>query len=75
MNIDNIYSLLARLFFIGALALFAVVIAEVVMNVLNYTILPGAYTTPRLLEGIVVLLVFVISILLRQVRDALREKG
>ena len=75
MNIENIYSQLARVFFVGALALFALAILEVVMNLLSYTILPGAYTTGRLLEVSVVLLVFVISILLRQVRDALREKG
>lgn len=75
MNIEAVYGLLARVLFVGALALFALACAEFVLNLFSYTILSGAYTTGRLLEISVILLAFVISLLLRQIRDALRTKG
>ena len=75
MNIDFLSHLVTRVFFFGAFCLLALATVEVVVNFFNYTVLPGPYTKGRLVEGAVVLLVFVICVLLRQIRDALRAKG
>jgi hypothetical protein len=72
MNLESLYHLFARLFFFGALALLALAVAEAVLNLLGYTILRETYSAGRLMELAATLLVFVITILLRQIRDALK---
>ncbi len=69
MNMTMIYHLFARLFFFLALGMLSVAIIEILVNFLDYTILRGAYTAGRLIELSAALLVFVITVLLRQIRD------
>jgi len=69
MNITMIYHLFARLFFFLALGILSVAFIEIILNFLDYTILRGAYTAGRLIELSAALLVFVIAVLLRQIRD------
>jgi hypothetical protein len=65
----NISSLVSRLFFGLAFALLLVAIFEKLANLTGYTILRG-FDPGRLLDYATVLLVFVIAILVRQIRDA-----
>ena len=69
MNMTLIYHLFARLFFIIALGLLSVAIIEFFLNLLDYTLLRGVYSAGRLIELSAALLVFVITVLLRQIRD------
>ena len=69
MNMTMIYRLFARLFFILALGLLSVAIIEIFLNFLDYTILRGVYSAGRSIEVSAALLVFVITVLLRQIRD------
>lgn len=70
MNID---SMVSRLFFGVAFAFLAVSALEKIVNGFGYTILRNTYTAGRLLEFATILLVFVIAILLRQMREVLRK--
>ena len=74
MQVDKLNSIVARVFFFGAFALMVLAVMERVANVFGYTIL-RAYTAGRLLEFAVVLLVFIIALLLRQVREELKKRG
>ena len=69
MNMTMIYRLFARLFFFLALGLLSVAIIEIFLNFLDYTILRGVYSAGRSIEVSAALLVFVITVLLRQIRD------
>ncbi len=69
MNMTMIYHLFARLFFFLALGMLSVALIEILVNFLDYTILRGTYTAGRLIELSAALLVFVITVLLRQIRD------
>jgi hypothetical protein len=69
MNTTMIYQVFARLFFFLALAMLGLAVIETAVNFFDYTILQGAYTAGRLLEVSAALLVFVIAVLLRQIRD------
>jgi hypothetical protein len=69
MNMTAFYHLFARLFFFLALGMLSVAIIEILANFLDYTLLRGVYTAGRLIELSAALLVFVIAILLRQIRD------
>jgi len=75
MNIGNIYKYFARSLFFFALAILAVALIEVAANLLGYTVLRGAYTAGRLVELSAALVVFVIAVLLRQIRDAFTNPG
>jgi len=72
MNLDTLTSIVTRLFFLGAFALLSAAVLERLANVLGYTFLRG-YTPGRLIEFAAVLLIFIIAVLLRQVRDAVRQ--
>ena len=69
MNMTVIYHVFARLFFFLALGILSVAIIEFLVNFFDYTILQGVYTAGRLLEMSAAMLVFVITVLLRQIRD------
>ncbi len=69
MNMTLIYRLFGRLFFFLAFGLLGIAIIEFLLNLMDYTILRGAYSAGRLLEMSAALLVFVITVLLRQIRD------
>jgi hypothetical protein len=71
MNTDTFLRYVTRIFFVvgfGALALDA---AEVIANTFGYTLLGGSYTKGRLLELAATLMVFAITILLRQIREGI----
>ena len=67
MNIDNLISLTLRLFFAGAFLVLAFAGIEKGLNLIGQGI-PGVYPA-QLLRWSVVLLIFVIAILLTQIRD------
>ncbi len=73
MLLDKLYSLLCRVFFFGAFLLVCAVAVEKAVNFFGYTILRG-YSGGRVLEVAGVLLVFVIAVLLREIREALLAK-
>ncbi len=75
MNMTLIYHLFARLFFFIALGLLSIAIIEFLLNLLDYTLLRGAYSAGRLIELSAALLVFVITGLLRQIRDGLTAQS
>lgn len=59
-----------RTFFVVAFILFAIAVSEVIANYFGYTItLRGTYTAGRLLELATFFLMFVVALLLRQIRD------
>ena len=72
MTLDNLNSLISRLFFFMAFLLLAGAVVERAANTFGYTILRETYTAGRLLEFSVVLLIFVIALLMRQVREQLK---
>ena len=61
--------LFLRLAFFVAFLLLAVAALEYVVNVFGFTILSALYTPGRLLEISSVMLLFVVALLLRQIRD------
>ena len=71
---DKILSLIYRLAFITALAVAALAVAEGVAQLLGQTITHGTYSAGRLLELSGILMVFVIALLLRDIRDDARRK-
>lgn len=72
MDIDKMTSVVSRvLFFVGSLAL-VLGILEKVANLLDKTITRG-YTPERLLEVTVSVAVLVCALLLRQIREAVRQ--
>ncbi len=73
MTLDKFFSVISRIFFIGAFALLCVIIVEKIANFRGYTLLFG-YSGERVLDLAQVLVIFVIAILLRQIREALLAK-
>ncbi len=73
MDIDKYISIANRLLFFGGFALVSLAILEALVRIFGYTILRGSYTSGRLLEFAAILGIFVIALLLRQVREALRN--
>jgi len=69
MNITGFLQLFARVFFVVALGMLGIAAAELLLNLFNYTILRGQYSPGRLIELSAALMVFVIALLLRQIRD------
>lgn len=75
MNLEKITSIGSRILFSLALILLAAAVAERLVNMMGYTILRQADYSPwRLLEFASVLLIFVISMVLRQIREELRQQ-
>ena len=73
MSLEKLVSLASRLFFLGAFVLLALAVLERVANTFGYTIL-HLYRGGRLLEFAVVLLVFVIAMQVREVREEFRRR-
>jgi len=73
MNLDKLNSLVCRVFFAAAALLAAVAVLERVVNFAGYTILRGSYTPGRMLELAAILSIFVMVLLLRQVREELKR--
>ena len=70
MNMTLIYHFFARVLFFLALGLLGLASIEMLLGFFDHTILRGSYTPGRLIELSAALLVFVIVVLLRQIRDA-----
>jgi len=73
MNIDGLVSNVCRIFFAGACILFVLAAFERLSYVFGYTLLRGVFSGGRLLEISAVILIFVIALLLRQIRDKLEN--
>jgi hypothetical protein len=74
MSFEKVISIISRIFFILAFILLGLAVIERVANFYDYTILAGVYAAGRLLEFSVVLLLFVLALQLREVREALRPR-
>ena len=75
MDIDRLTSLVSRIFFAAAFVLVGFAIAERAVYAFGYTFLRGAFSGGRLLEIAAMVLIFVIALLLRQIREQLRSGG
>ena len=75
MNLESLASIFNRLFFIGAFVLFAIAILEKVANITGYTIIGISYTPGRLFEFAAIMLMFVITLLLRNIRESAGTKA
>ncbi len=71
---DKHYSLISRLLFLIAGAMFVVAVCEWVLQWFGYTFTWLPYQPGRLFELAAVMAVFIITLLLRQIRDTLRNK-
>ena len=72
-NVNAFTSFVSRVFFFVAFVLIALALVERGVNFFGNTILRGAYTSGRMLELAGLLMIFVIAILLRQIRDSLKR--
>lgn len=75
MGSDKLTSFLNRVFFLAAFLLLALAVLDRVVTWFGYTVLGAGYTAGRLLEFAGMMLLFVLALLLRQVRDALQHRG
>ncbi len=74
MNLQRVTSLMLRVFFVAAFVLLVLAVAEKIANIQGYTLVSsGGYAPSRLLEFAVVSLVFVIAVLLREIREELKR--
>jgi len=73
MDLNKLLSAVSRIFFFCAALLLVVAIVERLVNLFGYTILRSAYSGGRVLEFAAVLLIFVVALTLRQVRDQLKK--
>ena len=69
---EKLNSLLCRAFFFVAFLFLALSVVESLARRMGYTILRHSFEPSRLLEYAVILLVFVMAMLLRQIRDGAR---
>jgi hypothetical protein len=73
MGLEKLISMASRIFFLGAFVLFGLALIEKLANETGYTVL-GLYRGGRLLEFAVVLLVFVIALQLREIKEELQDQ-
>ena len=71
---DNMLSPIARIAFIVAFVVAGLGILERLSNMLGYTILRGTFAGGRLFEISAILVIFVIAMLLREIRNLLRSR-
>jgi hypothetical protein len=71
---NNKLSSISRIVFILAVIAAGFAIFERLANAMGYTFLRGAISGGRLLEISAILVTFVIALLLREIRDALRAQ-
>lgn len=76
MNLDNMISLISKLFFLAAFVLLGLGVIERVANAAGYTIMPtGQFSARRFPEIAAVLLIFVIAIQLRAIKEELKRRS
>lgn len=73
MNLEKLESVVSRVFFFGAFLLFVLALIERIANELGYVITQFSPKAVTMMETAVVLLVFVIAIQLRAIREALKR--
>ncbi|MBE0567657.1 MAG: hypothetical protein IH621_17000 [Krumholzibacteria bacterium] len=71
MNLEKLSSVFSRVFFLVSILLLALAVLEKLVNVSGYTIV-RIYEPQRLLEIAATMMVFVIALLLRQIRESVR---
>ncbi len=69
---EKIMSIATRTLFGIAFGVLVIAVFEGLANALGYTIMRGTYTAGRLLELAAAVAIFVVALLLRQIRDQLR---
>ena len=69
---EKILSATMRTLFIVAFGMLVIAVCEVLANAFGYTITRGTYTAGRLLELATPFLIFVVALLLRQIREQLK---
>jgi len=72
---DKLNSLTCRVFFLAAFVLVAVALVDRFLNLFGYTILSGGYTSGRMLEFAATMLIVVIALLLRQIREGMSKRA
>jgi hypothetical protein len=72
---ETLQSLVVRILFVGAFALMGLAVLEWLANLLGYTVLLEATLPSRLLEIAATVMVFVIALVLRQIRDRLPPRS
>lgn len=75
MNSDRLNSIANQVFFVGGFALLGLAFVEGIVGVFGYTIVRNAYAPGRILEFSAIALLFVVALLLRQIREHLRKKN
>lgn len=75
MSLDTLNSLASRASFFVAFVCLGFAVLEWVVNIFGYTILRGTYSAGRMLEFAAVFMVFVMTLLLRQLREELRKRN
>jgi len=73
MQLQKALSLINRLLFAVAFVLLGTAVLEKLVNLNGYTILGAHYTPGRMLEFSGIILLFVVSLLLRSIREELRN--
>jgi hypothetical protein len=73
MTLEKLESLVSRLFFFGAFLLLALALIERTAQFFDFTFV-REFKTATMLDMAAVLLVFVIAILLREIREAVKRK-
>jgi len=71
---DSHYSFFSRLLFFVAVVLFVVAVWDWVLRFFGYSLSWLPYEPGRLFEFAAIVMIFVIALLLRQIRDHLRAK-
>ena len=74
MSIDKLSSVISRIFFFSAFLLVALAVLDRLLNSFGYTILRGPYTPGRLLLYAGTFMIFVVALLLREVREELKRR-
>jgi len=74
MSLEKLESMVSRVFFLGAFLLLVSAVTERIANELEYTIL-RVVRAATMLDTAVVLLVFVIAVEVRGIREALKRQA
>lgn len=73
MSSEKLISMTSRVFFLGAFVFLGLALIEKIANATGYTIV-RTLTVGRLLEAAAVLLLFVIAIQLREMKEELKSR-
>ena len=73
MNFNKWDSMISRVFFVASFLLLVIALVDRFVNFFGYTILTGGYTAGRVLEFAALMLIVVIALQLRQIREGLKE--